>query len=96
MIYCLSEKYVLIYRRVTLWLAKRKNLMNRYLLLRPAEETSVGVMVRIIMEKERKMGYQEAYEKLEEYGQLHVLKYYEELSGYEKEELLSQIGNTDC
>ena len=52
-------------------------------------------MVRIIMEKERKMGYQEAYEKLEKYGQLHVLKYYEELSGYEKEELLSQIGNTD-
>ncbi|MCI9315601.1 MAG: UDPGP type 1 family protein [Lachnospiraceae bacterium] len=41
------------------------------------------------------MGYQEAYEKLEKYGQLHVLKYYEELSGYEKEELLSQIGNTD-
>ncbi len=64
-------------------------------MLRPAEETSVGVMVRIIMEKERKMGYQEAYEKLEKYGQLHVLKYYEELSGYEKEELLSQIGNTD-
>ena len=55
----------------------------------------MGVKVRIIMEKERKMGYQEAYEKLEKYGQLHVLKYYEELSGYEKEELLSQIGNTD-
>ncbi len=64
-------------------------------MLRPAGETSVGVKVRIIMEKERKMGYQEAYEKLEKYGQLHVLKYYEELSGYEKEELLSQIGNTD-
>lgn len=41
------------------------------------------------------MGYQEAYDKLEKYGQLHVLKYYEELSGYEKEELLSQIENTD-
>ena len=25
------------------------------------------------------MGYQEAYDKLEKYGQLHVLKYYEEL-----------------
>ena len=41
------------------------------------------------------MEYQEAYRKLEEYGQLHVLKYYEELSGYEKEALLEQIGNTD-
>ena len=25
------------------------------------------------------MNYQEAYKKLEKYGQLHVLKYYEEL-----------------
>ena len=41
------------------------------------------------------MNYQEAYEKLEKYGQLHVLKYYEELSGEEKEELLSQIEQTD-
>lgn len=41
------------------------------------------------------MGYQEAYNKLERYGQLHVLKYYEELSGYEKEALLEQIENTD-
>lgn len=41
------------------------------------------------------MNYQEAYDKLEKYGQLHVLKYYEELSGYEKEALLEQIGHTD-
>lgn len=41
------------------------------------------------------MGYQEAYDKLEKYGQLHVLKYYEELSGYEKEELIAQIESTD-
>lgn len=41
------------------------------------------------------MGYQEAYDKLEKYGQLHVLKYYEELSGYEKEALLTQIMDTD-
>lgn len=41
------------------------------------------------------MGYQEAYDKLEKYGQLHVLKYYDELSGYEKEALLTQIMNTD-
>lgn len=41
------------------------------------------------------MGYQEAYDKLEKYGQLHVLKYYDELSGYEKEELFKQIANTD-
>ena len=41
------------------------------------------------------MGYQEAYDKLEKFGQLHVLKYYEDLSGYEKEELLAQIENTD-
>ena len=41
------------------------------------------------------MGYQEAYDKLEKYGQLHVLRYYEDLSGYEKEALLEQIENTD-
>lgn len=41
------------------------------------------------------MEYREAYEKLEEYGQLHVLKYYDELSGYEKEALLKQIEETD-
>ena len=33
------------------------------------------------------MGYQEAYEKLKKYGQLHVLKYYEELSEEEQEAL---------
>ena len=41
------------------------------------------------------MEYQEAYDKLAKYGQLHVLKYYDDLSGYEKEELLKQIGETD-
>ena len=41
------------------------------------------------------MNYQEAYEKLEKYGQTHVLRYYEELSGAQKEELLAQIEQTD-
>lgn len=41
------------------------------------------------------MDYQEAYEKLKKYGQLHVLKYYEELNGEEKEALLAQIEQTD-
>ncbi len=41
------------------------------------------------------MEYAEAYAKLEKYGQLHVLKYYDELSGYEKEALLAQIETTD-
>ena len=41
------------------------------------------------------MGYTEAYDKLAKYGQLHVLKYYDDLSGYEKEELITQIENTD-
>ncbi len=41
------------------------------------------------------MGYQEAYEKLEKYGQLHVLQYYEELSEAEKAALVEQIENTD-
>lgn len=41
------------------------------------------------------MGYQEAYEKLEKYGQLQVLKYYEELSKEEQEALITQIENTD-
>lgn len=41
------------------------------------------------------MDYQEAYKKLEKYGQLHVLKYYEELEDGEKEALLLQIAQTD-
>lgn len=41
------------------------------------------------------MGYQEAYDKLEKYGQLHVLKYYEELDREEQEALLRQIEQTD-
>ena len=41
------------------------------------------------------MNYQEAYKKLEKYGQLHVLKYYEELAEEEREALLSQIEQTD-
>ena len=40
------------------------------------------------------MNYQEAYKKLEKYGQLHVLKYYEELTDEEKETLLIQIEGT--
>lgn len=41
------------------------------------------------------MGYQEAYDKLKKYGQLHVLKYYEELNKEEQEALIAQIENTD-
>ena len=41
------------------------------------------------------MTYQEAYRKLEEYGQEHVLKYYEELSEEDRAELLQQIEETD-
>ena len=39
--------------------------------------------------------YTQAKEKLEQYGQEHVLKYYEELEAAEKEELLAQIEETD-
>ena len=41
------------------------------------------------------MTYQEAYAKLEACGQLHVLKYYEELTDGQKERLLAQIETTD-
>ena len=41
------------------------------------------------------MTYQEAYSKLEEYGQLHVLKYYDELDDAQKEQLLQQVDETD-
>ena len=41
------------------------------------------------------MNYQDAYRKLEEYGQQHVLKYYEELNDEEKADLLRQIEETD-
>ena len=41
------------------------------------------------------MTYQEAYRKLEEYGQLHVLKYYDELDETQKEQLLKQVDETD-
>lgn len=41
------------------------------------------------------MSYEAALAKLKEYGQEHVLSYYEELSEGEKENLLSQIADTD-
>lgn len=41
------------------------------------------------------MNFEEAKSKLEKYGQLHVLKYYEELTAEEKEQLLTQIEETD-
>lgn len=41
------------------------------------------------------MNFEEAKSKLEKYGQLHVLKYYEELTTEEQEELLTQIAETD-
>ena len=41
------------------------------------------------------MNYNEAYAKLEKYGQLHVLKYYDELTSDEQKELLQQIEDTD-
>lgn len=41
------------------------------------------------------MNYQEAYQKLEKYGQLHVLKYYDSLDESERTELLEQVENTD-
>ena len=41
------------------------------------------------------MNYQDAYRKLEEYGQQHVLNYYEELNDEEKADLLRQIEETD-
>ncbi len=41
------------------------------------------------------MNYEEAKNKLEKYGQLHVLKYYDELTEKERTELLQQIEETD-
>lgn len=41
------------------------------------------------------MTYQEAYEKLEKHGQLHVLRYYDELSEAERQALIAQIDQTD-
>lgn len=41
------------------------------------------------------MNYQDAYAKLKEGDQLHVLKYYEELSENEKAALLAQVESTD-
>ncbi len=41
------------------------------------------------------MDYNKATEKLEKYGQTHLLKYYDELNDTEKEELLAQIESTD-
>lgn len=41
------------------------------------------------------MLYNEALEKLKKYGQEHVLDYYEELAGEEKESLLAQIESLD-
>lgn len=41
------------------------------------------------------MNFEEAKKKLEKYGQLHVLKYYDELSDSEKKSLIEQIDSTD-
>ncbi len=41
------------------------------------------------------MTFEEAKAKLEKFGQLHVLKYYDELSDAEKAELIAQIEDTD-
>lgn len=41
------------------------------------------------------MDYQEAYEKLEQYEQTHLLQYYDELEESEQEALLQQIEKTD-
>lgn len=41
------------------------------------------------------MGYQEAYDKLKKYGQLHVLKYYDGLEKEQQEALLAQIESID-
>ena len=41
------------------------------------------------------MNYGEAVKKLADYGQEHVLKYYDELSDSQKLELLAQIEATD-
>ncbi|SFU88110.1 MULTISPECIES: UTP--glucose-1-phosphate uridylyltransferase [Butyrivibrio] len=41
------------------------------------------------------MNIEEAKEKLQKYGQEHVLKYYSELSDSEKQELLAQVEDTD-
>lgn len=41
------------------------------------------------------MTYEEAYKKLEQYGQLHVLRYYDRLEERQREQLLAQIESTD-
>ena len=41
------------------------------------------------------MTFEEAKKKLQEYGQEHVLHFFDELSGKEQEELLAQIERTD-
>ncbi len=41
------------------------------------------------------MTFDEAKAKLEKYGQLHVLKYYDELTDSQRQELLTQIDETD-
>jgi UDP-N-acetylglucosamine/UDP-N-acetylgalactosamine diphosphorylase len=49
----------------------------------------------IVKNQEWDMNLEEAKKKLETFGQEHVLKYYDELSETEKQELLTQIEETD-
>ena len=49
----------------------------------------------IVENQEWDMNLEEAKKKLETFGQEHVLKYYDELSETEKQELLTQIEETD-
>ena len=41
------------------------------------------------------MQYQEAYNRLEQYGQTHLLRYYDTLSAAEQAALLQQISEMD-
>ncbi len=46
-------------------------------------------------EENERMNLEEAKKKLEQFGQQHVLKYYDELTAQEQQELLAQIDATD-
>ena len=82
-------------RRLYYWIDKQNDIANRTVIVKQKKKRKGGRRRHLPPAAEQIMTYQEAYRKLEEYGQLHVLKYYDELDDAQKEQLLQQVDETD-
>ena len=81
--------------RLYYWIDKQNDIANRTVIVKQKKKRKGGRRRHLPPAAEQIMTYQEAYRKLEEYGQLHVLKYYDELDDAQKQQLLQQVDETD-